>query len=169
MVTTDSALLGVSFRWLLVALVFVFLRGVGLVAGVTQGSHKQHEARTGSKVLGEWTPEVVSSEWCEIEFDASEAMVGEGVYEVKWGYPRGLSMLRVQWVALLQDGREVARETHPGRAAKSSEGNVSRLKLDALAFGAKYGFRMRFRGSGQFEKSSCPKPVGIPKVRSRNP
>ncbi|MEK0446059.1 MAG: hypothetical protein RLZZ399_1380 [Verrucomicrobiota bacterium] len=116
-------------------------------AKVTHWSRKRHEERTGSKVLGEWTPESLSREWGEIEFDATEAMAGEGVYEVKLEYQRGSAMLRVEWVALLQDGREVTRETHPGRAGKSSEGNVYRLKLDALAFGTKYGFRMRVRGA----------------------
>jgi hypothetical protein len=103
-------------------------------AKVTQWGRKQHEARTGAKVLGEWTPEMLSPEWGEIEFDSTEAMDGEGVYEVKLEYQSGSSMLRIEWVALMQDGREVARETHPGRTGKSYERNVYRLKLGLDVF-----------------------------------
>ncbi|MEI6712546.1 MAG: alpha-N-acetylglucosaminidase [Verrucomicrobiota bacterium] len=113
---------------------------------VREWSRKKHEAKTGARVFGEWTPDVVKQQWVELDLDASTAVTDEGLYEVTFEFQKGASALAVEWVALLQDGREVARETHPGKAGKQSEGHAYRLKLDAVAFGAKYGFRIRVRG-----------------------
>jgi alpha-N-acetylglucosaminidase len=124
-------------------------------------NRKRMASKQGMKIAWEWSPETVAAAWKEIDIDTGKSIEGEGTYEVVFQYQKGANALSVEWVALTQDGREIARDTHPGWAGNEHRGNVYRLKLDALAFGAKYGLTVRLRGEGGTSSHGI---VGVRKV-----
>jgi alpha-N-acetylglucosaminidase len=106
---------------------------------------KTLEARTGMQTVLEWSPKTLTSGAKDVDVDTGSLIDREATYEVLFQHQSG-GRVALEWVALMQDGREIGRDTHAGLAGHPPKDNVYRLKLEALTAGAQYGLRVRMRG-----------------------
>ncbi|MEI6194376.1 MAG: beta-N-acetylhexosaminidase [Verrucomicrobiota bacterium] len=101
--------------------------------------------------IGQWTPAQLASAGGTVEWDAGQISVA-GNYRVSFDLVRGENSLKIEWVALLEDGRELMRDTHLGIAGYQC-GDVQRnsvyiLNLPGLKAGAHYSVRAQVAGAG---------------------
>ncbi len=98
--------------------------------------------------VGAWDEKTIKSEYQTSEWDISSNVDSSGVIlvrpEYRWERP-----LTAEWVALLEDGRELVRDTHAGYTGPDGDrNNVYRLPLSDWKPGAKYTVRASVRGEG---------------------
>ena len=99
-------------------------------------------------LLGHWSPDKLQAKPEALEWDASAVVSGGGKYEVRMSYTGGNNALVTKWVALLVDGKEIARDTHLGLSGFSHENHVYHLDLPKSIKGEKYLVRAQVEGKG---------------------
>lgn len=115
-----------------------FLRLDQLGVNYNRGSQPQ---------AGVWTTHNTPASFASLDFDITAKVTGPEV-GVSFFYTSGTNALSIAWVALLQNGVELDRDTHAGTAGSSS--NMARyvLRLPAVKPGATYTLRANVQGSG---------------------
>jgi hexosaminidase len=98
--------------------------------------------------VGTWTPQQMSERWKDLEWNITNAVRKAGPLDMQMLYERGAHALEIQSVTLLQDGREISRDEHKGRAGSEHVGNDYHLRVDAVKPGATYMLRARVRSAG---------------------
>ena len=91
--------------------------------------------------IGEWTPEKLVSSAVELDWDATSCIAGAGDYEVVMLFQKGEHGVAIDWVALLEDGREIARDTHHGWSGYGKDNIVYVLRVPERTATAKYTVR----------------------------
>jgi len=95
----------------------------------------QHSARDATmgdpNVLGRWSPaEMLPQEQrALLRWNATRQVTEPGTYQVTLDYQGGLDGVNIESVALLEDGKEVARDAHPGWSGARKTDIVYTLKL----------------------------------------
>jgi hypothetical protein len=97
-------------------------------------------------VIGVWRPTTISTAGSDLEWDASAHVGGAGTYVVTLWFRGGWRRVRIASVALLENGVEVARDTHDGFSGTRKENVVYRLPLGERRPGAVYTVRARLYG-----------------------
>lgn len=119
------------------------------VAAVKNADEMVPEEAAGlGTVIGTWRPTDITETGSELEWDASTVVTQPGAYEVVVWYRDGWHAVRIEWVALLEDGREVARDAHEGRSGTRRENVSYALTLPERRPGSKYTVRARVYGLG---------------------
>ena len=98
--------------------------------------------------IGQWEPAQITAEFAILEWDITKLTVKPGVYEATLKYKAGNHGVDIDWVALLEDGTEVARDPHHGFSGYDKDNITYRLDLRAVKSGAKYLLRASVRGKG---------------------
>lgn len=80
-------------------------------------------------LLGSWTPGKLTSSSLELEWEASANIKDAGPYEVIMLYQKGEHGIAIDWVALVEDGKEIARDTHHGWSGYGKDNIVYTLEL----------------------------------------
>ena len=99
-------------------------------------------------LLGRWSPDKLQAKPEALEWDASAVVSGGGRYEVRMSYTGGNNALVTKWVALLVNGKEIARDTHNGLSGCGHENHVYYLDLPKSAKGERYVVRAQVEGKG---------------------
>ncbi len=89
-------------------------------------------------IIGGWKPAGLTSDALEPEWDASAAVKDPGEIEVIMLYQQGAHGIAIDWVALLEDGKEVSRDAHHGWAGYGNDNIIYVLPLAERKPGAKY-------------------------------
>ena len=117
--------------------------GSPVVAGTfflgSEDPHARNVIDAPRQVIGTWSPE-------DLELGRSRpktwpletSQVRAGAQEVVFQYERGAHRLDIASVALLADGREVARDDHPGRTGTEDVDNVYSLVVPQVQPQARY-------------------------------
>ena len=100
-----------------------------LVAAVCRESVPKVVAPAG-EIIGEWIPAQMSLEWKPLEWRITSAQL-RNLRGVCFGYAGGNHRLDIQSVAIIADGKEIARETHNGMAGIPSNANTYLLDIPA--------------------------------------
>ena len=98
--------------------------------------------------LGEWAPAQMSETGLELRLDATGKITHAGEVVIELDYLRGAHGLKIDRVALLADGKEVAADEHGGWAGGGSNGNVYTLKLAEFSPAVKYEVVAKARSAG---------------------
>ena len=98
--------------------------------------------------LAEWAPAQIKSELSPIEWDVTVKITAAGKMNVNFDYTEGACGIDIAWAALLEDGQEISRDTHPGFAGASPSRPVYSLAVPAPKAGAHYTLRAQVAGSG---------------------
>ncbi|MDP6545035.1 MAG: beta-N-acetylhexosaminidase [Phycisphaerae bacterium] len=91
--------------------------------------------------IGAWTDSQLRKEYL-LEYDATSVVKGPGTYEAAGNFTGGKHPLSTLWMALCEDGREIARDTRPGFAGKTNINNVYRLAVRNYKPSARYSVRI---------------------------
>ena len=100
------------------------------------------------EVVGQWLPKQVSETFAEVEWGVTDSIAGPGTYEGIFLYERGKHATRIRWAALLEDGREIARDTHDASSGHRKKDIAFRFTLKQVRRGAAYGLRASLAGDG---------------------
>jgi alpha-N-acetylglucosaminidase len=82
------------------------------------------------ETIGDWAPGQVSTEWKTVEWRISTEQLRK-LKAIQFNYTGGGCRLDAQWVALVADGKEIARDAHFGFAGIPDSQNVYKLKAPA--------------------------------------
>ncbi len=88
--------------------------------------------------IGGWKPADLTADKVTLEWDVSECVREPGTREVALLYTKGEHGVALEWAALLEDGKETARDTHPGWTGFGKSNFVYTLPLAERKPGAKY-------------------------------
>ncbi len=100
------------------------------------------------KTIGQWEPAQIAKEFKPVEWDITKLAVKPGIYEATLKYRAGNYGIDIEWVALLEDGTEVARDTHKGFSGYNKDNITYRLNLRNVKPQAKYVLRASIKGNG---------------------
>lgn len=98
--------------------------------------------------IGEWQPDMVNEAPVELEWDVTRTVTGNGEYRLTFDYEDGAHALGAEWAALYENGVEIARDMHPGRAGAHNSLQNYRFILDAYKPDAEYIVRAAVKGIG---------------------
>ncbi len=98
--------------------------------------------------VGGWTPEMMSEDFVVLPYNISEVLKQSGDYEVILDYEKGYHGVAIEWVALIENGSEIARDTHIGWSGTSELGHVYRLRINSVHPGAMYTLSVSMRCDG---------------------
>ena len=95
---------------------------------------------------GGWQPAQIKTELSPLEWDVTAKVTAAGKVNVNFDYTDGACGIDIAWVALLEDGQEISRDTHAGFAGSSVR-------------------------ASRFMRSTCPrpKPARITRSAHRSP
>jgi len=96
-------------------------------------------------IVGHWKPEQMSQEWKVLDWNIAEGLKGAGQYQLTFQYTGGAHRLDLAWVALVQDGKEVSRDEHPGTTGRADKDNVYVLELERYDENSHYSIRAHVR------------------------
>jgi len=99
--------------------------------------------------LGTLEGSEISSKFKPLEWDATSFVDGAGRYNVQFYREWGYNSLEIEWVALIENGKEIARDKHLGRASRRSRNNIYRLDMNEFKDGVKYIIRASVRGEDE--------------------
>lgn len=115
--------------------------------GIRQALIDRSDFDTGTQV-GAWDPSQVSQDWKAQDWDVTSFLHKPGDYRLRLNYVSGADGIDVSSVALLQDGKQVAIDTHDAFAGGSSHDNSYRFNLPKYDAKAHYTMRINLRGDG---------------------
>lgn len=98
--------------------------------------------------IARWTPQNVSSEFSNREWDATSAMAVPGEYKVLFQFTGGAHRLDVAWVELVVDGVVQSRDEHAGRTGAEDKDNEYKLTLKSRGSGSRVLIRASIRSDG---------------------
>ena len=98
--------------------------------------------------VGGWTPEMMSEDFVVHDYNISEVLKQSGDYEVILDYEKGYHGVAIEWVALIENGSEIARDIHVGWSGTMKLGHVYRLRINSVHPGAMYTLGVSMRCDG---------------------
>ena len=104
--------------------------------------------RETSVKIGDWTPKQISTSATTLEWDVTKLVKSAGDVRISLNYTKGVHGLRLDWVALVEDGKEVARDAHAGFTGSNPRKPMYSVSLPAFNSGAKYSIRAQVAGDG---------------------
>ena len=100
------------------------------------------------KTIGQWLPSQIAAEFAPLDWDITKLVAKPGLYAATLKYSAGNHGIEIEWVALLENGTEVARDVHNGFSGYDKNDITYRLDLRTVKPGAKYVLRASVRGKG---------------------
>ncbi|MEW6741286.1 MAG: beta-N-acetylhexosaminidase [Planctomycetota bacterium] len=98
--------------------------------------------------VGGWTPAQMSEQFKTLDWDVTPHVQAAKTYNFIFCYEKGACRLDIEWAALLENGKELSRDTHLGITGARTEANEYKLGLEALDPKAKYTLRASVRSDG---------------------
>jgi hexosaminidase len=99
-------------------------------------------------LIGSWQPNQMSQTFKTMSWDVTPSLARPGKLSVEFQFTNGSCRLDIASVALMQNGKEISRDEHPGLAGSRDKDNVYRLDVPGLAPGASYQVSAQVRGDG---------------------
>ena len=100
-------------------------------------------------LAGGWKPSDLDPKKPAIlTWDVTPFLKGRGKYLFTFRWEKGAHALEVDWVHLLEGGRILARDVHPGWTGIENRDNTYRIRLDRILPGKRYVLRASVHGAG---------------------
>jgi hexosaminidase len=115
--------------------------------GVNYRSSALGDGLPGIKV-GDWEPATISTELTPMDWDVTRKVTAAGKAIVNFDYTEGAHGLDIAWAALLEDGKEISRDTHDGFTGGKPRKPAYTLDVPSPKPGAKYTLRALVAGNG---------------------
>ncbi len=98
--------------------------------------------------IGTWSSGKVSEQASKVSLDLSKALRSPGNYQVVFQYTGGLHRMDIDKVELLENGKVIHSDEHPGITGGKSSDNVYNLPVKQLKPGARYSLRATMHSDG---------------------
>ena len=116
------------------------LRANGRMSKIATGANRLPVAK--------WNPKMVSTELKPVSFELEGGIESAGSWYLSFRFKGGKNMLIIEDVKLLQNGKEIARDTHTGKAGGRHSNNTYRLAVAQHQEGDRYTVVAEIRGDG---------------------
>lgn len=97
---------------------------------------------------GGWEPAQITTQLAPMDWDVTAKVTAAGKAAVNFEYTEGADGIDIAWAALLEDGKEISRDTHNGFTGGSPRRPVYTLEVPAPKPGAHYTLRAEIAGDG---------------------
>lgn len=97
--------------------------------------------------VGGWQPSQITTQLATMDWDVTKNVTDAGKVTVNFEYTEGAHGIDIAWAALLEDGKEISRDTHEGFTGGQPRKPAYTLDAPALKPGAKYTLRAQIAGS----------------------
>ena len=111
-------------------------------------NYRREPVKRDSVKIGEWTPSQITTNIVALEWDVTRRLTAPGKYRAQFSYRQGAHGLKFTSLALLEDGRELARDTHDGFAGLYPIGTIYTVHLSQYKANARYTLRVQVDQSG---------------------
>lgn len=118
------------------------------ILGVKYGFDELAKIMKDSTVIGKWKGEQMTKEGIELEWDISPFLKDSGKYQVIFYYTHGNAAVEIAWASLLEDGKEIQRDTHNGWSGGNKRDIVYTFNLPEYRSGAHYTLKARLTPHG---------------------
>jgi hexosaminidase len=81
--------------------------------------------------IAKWTPDQITSDYAEVEWDVAKHLTKQGTYEIIFEFEKGKNGIEIQKVSLVSEGKVIAADTHNGFSGGRSKTNAYVLALPA--------------------------------------
>ncbi len=98
--------------------------------------------------FAQWTPDKVSTEFQTLTVDATDEIRSAGTWKLEFRYKKGKHRLVMRSAALLENGRQIARDEHDGHAGGSHQRNIYSLPMKTYKPDATYKIVAEVRSDG---------------------
>lgn len=98
--------------------------------------------------LGQWNPAQMSTSYITLDWPITSSVTNAGEITASFCWKSGANGLDIAWVALLENGFEIDRDTHAGFTGTSPVRPAYVLRLPALRPGASYTLRASVAARG---------------------
>jgi len=98
--------------------------------------------------VGEWKGNQLSGSFKTLEWDITDHLAGPGHYRFTVRHDRGGNDVIIRWAAVLEDGREIARDTHEGMSGERDRAHNYRFRLHTVREGRDYTLKVSMRSEG---------------------
>ena len=98
------------------------------------------------EAAGAWWPEQISREGAVLEWDVTDGISAAGPHVATLLHRRGATAVAIEWVALAEDGREVARQARRSSLGPRWPDQPYELSLPSYRAGARYTIRAQMAG-----------------------
>ena len=123
--------------------------------------------REGGYISGTWSPEEVTTEYAEMEWDVTKKVYADGRINAAFFYTKGENHLNIQQVELLENGKVISVDKHDGladdyRATSKTKTFFYALEVASYDAAAEYVVRALVKGDGgtdsygNFTFNLCP-------------
>ncbi len=102
-------------------------------------------------LVGGWKPSQMSEESAVLEWDVTPYVRQARAYSIEFIYEGGQCRLDIAWAALLKNGEEISRDSHPGSAGRGLKDIEYVLTVEKHDPDAKYTLRAGVRSDGGTE------------------
>jgi len=123
------------------------------ILGVKYGVDELALSLEDTTLIGRWRPDRMSEQGVELEWDASQVIDGPGKFDVFLVYFTGTAGIQIDWVALLQDGTEIQRDTHLGWSGINKRDIRYSFDLKEHLPGSKYTIKAGIASQGGTDSS----------------
>ena len=106
------------------------------------------EILEGSKTVGEWRPAQMSEQGVELEWNITPHIQKSGEYQAIFLYTKGQSAAEISWAALIEDGKEIHRDTHKGWSGGQKRDIQFKLRIPDYKPASHYVLRARLASQG---------------------
>jgi len=100
------------------------------------------------EAIGGWDPTTITQTYKDHRYPVTSFLQGPGEYQVTVLYEWGPTGVRVESVALLENGMEITRDTHEGWSGTGKRNHIYVLPLFAPKMGVEYSVVVRMLGDG---------------------
>jgi hexosaminidase len=98
--------------------------------------------------IGGWNPSQITTTPAPLEWDLTRHITAAGKLVVTFQYAKGAHGLDIAWAALLENGREISRDTHAGFTGFHPRAASYTLDVTTPGPGAHYTLRAQVAGDG---------------------
>ena len=93
--------------------------------------------------VGSWAPTHLSGSSAPLEWNIASYITGPGNYRVTFRHDQGADNVAIEWAALFEDDREIARDVHEGLTGKRHRAHTYRLRIGSMKPGAAYTLKAK--------------------------
>lgn len=104
--------------------------------------------RETTRRVGPWSPATIALDYKTLSWDITPHIAGAGLHEAIFDYEDGVCSVQIAWVAILENGSEIARDSHEGWSGYRKIDHVYRLNLPRATPGSQYSLQASLRGHG---------------------
>ena len=120
---------------------------------------------------GRWEPGQVVAQFKPVDWNVTKSITAPGAYEATFVYRAGRHAVNIEWAALLENGKELTRDTHAGYSGFDKTNITYRLAVPAVKPQAEYVLRASLKGTGGTDSAGdvLILPPGKPEATTTKP